>query len=269
MLTGSHLVTFIDETTEIQRIYNSNPSDSAESADFEDSQDFRPLSPTISEPSHEGLGAFNVEPAMLFSPRFQTPQQEIYFQPSPFQIHPDPSSPPSIAISHQCSPPDTPETSRPAISPTSRVAPARHSLDRESLLNATSIYESQSIWNLSSAEQVCLMRHFIEDLSLWFDICDPRRHFATIIPQRAASSSLLRKAVFATSARHLSRSGRFDSGSADRYYQDCLDDLIPAVHDHDTITDETLLVAAVVLRLLEELDCNLTILSGRIMLDHY
>lgn len=65
MLTASHLVTFIDETTEIQCIYNSNPSDSA---------DFHLLSPTISEPSHEGLEAFNVEPAMLFSPRFQTPQ---------------------------------------------------------------------------------------------------------------------------------------------------------------------------------------------------
>lgn len=58
----------------------------------------------------------------------------------------------------------------------------------------------------------------------------------------------------ALSARHLSRTTAFDPFASDRYYQACLEKLIPALDDDAITMDDDLLAATVVLRLLEEYD---------------
>ncbi|PWY94368.1 hypothetical protein BO94DRAFT_554147 [Aspergillus sclerotioniger CBS 115572] len=49
------------------------------------------------------------------------------------------------------------------------------------------------------------MRYFVEELAPWFDSCDAGKHFALLIPDRAAHCPALLHAVYSASARHLSR----------------------------------------------------------------
>lgn len=107
-------------------------------------------------------------------------------------------------------------------------------------------------WPVESEQEAFLMRHFVTTVSHFFDFSDPRRHFARVAPQRARSNGTLANAIFALSARHLSRTSTFDAYVADVYYQRCLQQLIPTLACE--VQDESLLVAAVLLRLMEEID---------------
>lgn len=89
---------------------------------------------------------------------------------------------------------------------------------------------------------------------LQFDFCDRQRHFAVDVPQRAKQSATLFNAILALSARHMSRVAKFDPYISDHYYQECLKTLIPALDDQEASSDDNLLAATVVLRLLEEFD---------------
>lgn len=111
-------------------------------------------------------------------------------------------------------------------------------------------------WPVGGEQEAFLLRHFVSTVSHFFDFCDPKRHFARVVPQRARSNGALANAVFALSARHLSRTTTFDAYVADVYYQRCLQQLIPALAT--SVHDESLLVAAVILRLMEEIDVPLT-----------
>lgn len=116
---------------------------------------------------------------------------------------------------------------------------------------------SQSLsWPVDNEHEALLMRHFVSVVSHFFDFCDPKRHFARVAPQKSRSSAALANAIFALSARHLSRTSTFDAYVADIYYQRCLQQLIPALDV--SVQDESLLVAAVILRLMEEIDVPLT-----------
>lgn len=88
-------------------------------------------------------------------------------------------------------------------------------------------------------------------------MCDPERHFALIIPQRAAVCPTLLYAIFAVSARHQDRLRYHDSYVADRYQQKCLSHLRGMMFDEVACMDESLLAATVVLRLLEEVEGHL------------
>ena len=77
------------------------------------------------------------------------------------------------------------------------------------------------------------------------------------MPQRVRTCKPLLSAVFALSARHLSRISDFDPSVADRHYNDCLQTLIPALNDGPSLFDETLLIIVVILRLLEEIDVSI------------
>lgn len=79
------------------------------------------------------------------------------------------------------------------------------------------------------------MRHFIENLT-------------------ASSSLILLNAIFAASARHLSRVSDFDPYVVDRCRRECLNHLIPMLSDNEAITDENLLAATVIPRFLEEVE---------------
>lgn len=91
-----------------------------------------------------------------------------------------------------------------------------------------------------------------------FDMVDDRCHFGVQVVQRAKTNSTLMNAIFALSARQLSRTSDFDPYVADAYYQRCFETLIPALNDNIAIRDESLLAATIILRLMEEMNISIT-----------
>ncbi|KAF5962913.1 ARCA-like protein [Fusarium bulbicola] len=77
------------------------------------------------------------------------------------------------------------------------------------------------------------------------------RHFANIVPPRAASCPTLLNDIFALSSRHLSLNALYDPYASDRYHQACLRHLATISND------DNLLAATILLRTLEELDVPL------------
>ncbi|KAF6519609.1 hypothetical protein HZS61_016026 [Fusarium oxysporum f. sp. conglutinans] len=90
-----------------------------------------------------------------------------------------------------------------------------------------------------------------------FDLCDSSRHFANIVPPRAASCPTLLNAIFALSSRHLSLNAQYDPYASDRYHQACLKHLTTISNDSSALNDDNLLAATILLRTLEELDVPL------------
>lgn len=103
-------------------------------------------------------------------------------------------------------------------------------------------------------EEARLLRYFVETLSRNFDLTDPLRHFRSVVPQRAATCPTLMNAIFALSARHLSRIGEYDPLISNKYHQECLKHLIPMLDDTAAILDENLLASTIILRHLEEFE---------------
>lgn len=116
-----------------------------------------------------------------------------------------------------------------------------------------------------------LFRYFIDNLSLWFDICDPERQFEITVPQRAKRCQALMNAILATSARHLTRVPRYRTAAgtveyegkvlrdltdetALHYHSKCINDLLVLGTDPEQNRNEDLLAAGVILRLYEEFD---------------
>lgn len=116
------------------------------------------------------------------------------------------------------------------------------------------IYLDAPVWPLRDRQEAELMRYFVNRIAKSFDLADPGRHFELLVPQRAAICPTLLNAVFAASARHLSRVTDFDPFVADGYHQKCLKHLIPMLSDTTAIMDENLLAATVILRYLEEVE---------------
>jgi hypothetical protein len=103
-----------------------------------------------------------------------------------------------------------------------------------------------------------------------FDLCDPGRHFALIVPQRASRCPALLNAIYSASARHLSclDKDQKDHGveyllrqlpvihadTAVEYHTRCIEYLVAHSDLPDAVFDENLLAASLVLRLYEELD---------------
>lgn len=98
------------------------------------------------------------------------------------------------------------------------------------------------------------MRFFVETASTCLDLCDPDRHFALVVPHRAAESPILLNAIFACAARYLSRISDFDPYVAEKYHQECLKHLIPMLSDSAAVMDENLLAATIILRFFEEVE---------------
>jgi Fungal specific transcription factor domain len=71
--------------------------------------------------------------------------------------------------------------------------------------------------------------------------------------QAASKDETLLNAILAVSAKHLNLCGKFDHLASDKYQRKCLLKLIPALNDHNSILDETLFAATIILRLLDEM----------------
>jgi Fungal specific transcription factor domain len=101
-------------------------------------------------------------------------------------------------------------------------------------------------------------------------LCDPQRHFATIVPERARSCPPLLNAIFTASARHIYRLDRYKTSrgicyqgrllssltaeSAIHYQNECIPHLVHLSNNVEQVRDENLLAAAVILRFYEEVD---------------
>ncbi|RGP80923.1 hypothetical protein FLONG3_973 [Fusarium longipes] len=120
------------------------------------------------------------------------------------------------------------------------------------------IYLDAPRWPLEDPQEAMLFYNFIHVLAPLFDLCDSERHFATVVPRRAVMCPPLMNAVLAASAKRLSRVDGFDGLVVDKYHQNCLDALIPALNSSVALIDENLLTAIVILRYMEELDVPLT-----------
>ncbi|KAF4989536.1 hypothetical protein FDECE_14675 [Fusarium decemcellulare] len=114
-------------------------------------------------------------------------------------------------------------------------------------------------WTLKDPIESLLLQHFTNEVSWFFDFCDRERHFAIEVPHRARTCPPLLDAILAVSGRHLSRVRQdIDPFLADRYYQRCLESLIPELDRVGPHCVDDLLAAPVVLRLLEEFDVPLS-----------
>ncbi|KAL2761030.1 hypothetical protein ACRALDRAFT_1025989, partial [Sodiomyces alcalophilus JCM 7366] len=116
------------------------------------------------------------------------------------------------------------------------------------------IYLERPIWPIQSRDEAILFRHYIENLAVWLDLCDPDAHFETSIPSRAGTCPILLNAIFALSARHLAHTSRYDPLASNRYHEQCLAYLIPLLDHAVIVSDENLFAATIILRVLEELD---------------
>jgi hypothetical protein len=127
----------------------------------------------------------------------------------------------------------------------------------------------------NSELEVKLLRYFIDVLACWFDICDPEKHFALVVPHRARWCLPLKNAILAASARHLTRVynpaskpdfNYFHEGelvanlteeTALQYHSECIKELLQRSMDPEQTQDASLLAAAIILRFYEEIDAPL------------
>ncbi|CAI7623483.1 unnamed protein product [Penicillium pancosmium] len=102
--------------------------------------------------------------------------------------------------------------------------------------------------------EAILIRNFVENMALWADITDPKRHFEIEVPARALKDSVLRLAVLAFSSRHLNRRNTEDAPEALQYHNDCVKLLIPAMSEPEQHITEDILASVAILRQHEEMD---------------
>ncbi|CAH0045283.1 unnamed protein product, partial [Clonostachys solani] len=128
------------------------------------------------------------------------------------------------------------------------------SLDADDL----QLYYETPTWPLREEAEAELVRFFIENVARHFDMCDPERHFAFVVPQRAALCPPLMNALLAISARHYKNVDGSSQYVSDGYYQKSLNTLVPMLNDSESLRDENLFAAIVLLRSLEEREVPLS-----------
>ncbi|KAH6889652.1 hypothetical protein B0T10DRAFT_528917 [Thelonectria olida] len=107
-----------------------------------------------------------------------------------------------------------------------------------------------------TSQEAILMRNFIENMALWADVTDLKRHFEIEVPRRALCFPVLRYAVCAFSSRHLNRGKPDTSTESLEYYDKCLELLIEAVSGQGGTVEEEVLAAIAILRQYEEMDAD-------------
>lgn len=270
-------LSFIDETKDIATIYDHDLLSAENNASIERTPVLSGSSTRhVSTPRVVDRRSGSGTPTTLYTPR-----DEVASPPKRRRLDPDPSSAADFQLDHH-----TPmlESAEEDIIPSSRQSISRSpyiqrfdsvSLDIDfpstnsphgdlpanmtyaSAANAPpQIYIDNPQWPLRDLEQAKLMRHYIDNIAPFLDLCDMKRHFALVVPHRAASCPPLLNAIFAASARHLSRVAGAEAWIADNYHSECLKSLIPLLNDSAALTDENLLAAMIILRQHEEFECK-------------
>jgi hypothetical protein len=110
---------------------------------------------------------------------------------------------------------------------------------------------------LVDTQEAFLLRHYISTLGVALDVCDPHRHFSSVVPDLATRSPVLLNAALAASAHHLSRVTDYDPLVADMYHERCVELLIPLLDELSFVPDE-IVAATVLLRLYEQMSSAIT-----------
>ncbi|OAA53622.1 ARCA-like protein [Niveomyces insectorum RCEF 264] len=116
------------------------------------------------------------------------------------------------------------------------------------------MYSERSVYPLHNKQEAMLLRHFVQKLAIWLDLCEPTQQFGILVPQRAATCSVLRNAMLALAAKHLAHVSDFARYVSDHYHQECLRVLIPLLSHEATAADENLFAATIILRVWEEME---------------
>jgi hypothetical protein len=121
------------------------------------------------------------------------------------------------------------------------------------------IYLDKPLWPLQDSLEASLFQCFIRDIAPILDFCDHERRFERIVPDRAPLCPPLLNALLGVAAKRLGRIGNIDPLLANKYYQNCLMTLIPALSTTSAVVDENLLAAIILLRFMEESDLPFSI----------
>ncbi|KAK4196769.1 hypothetical protein QBC40DRAFT_5220 [Triangularia verruculosa] len=126
-------------------------------------------------------------------------------------------------------------------------------------------------WPLPQGTEGHLIRHFVENLALWLDLCDPNQSFQIEVPRRAGKSSILRDAMLALSARHQANTCRsYYEELAKKYNERCIENItklatqcnplgLDWLIDHEPRLAENCFAAAIILRVMEEMQESRTL----------
>ena len=128
---------------------------------------------------------------------------------------------------------------------------------------------------ITSENEEYLMSHYSRTLGRWVEIplhfdnfsltaeqflqSDAGRHYTITVPNLARSSPILMKAICAFAARHMSGVSDFDPSVAEKFHEQCIRLLIPALSDPDVAADDSVLAALVILRVYEQMTGTLQI----------
>ncbi|KAK5655674.1 hypothetical protein OQA88_5607 [Cercophora sp. LCS_1] len=131
-----------------------------------------------------------------------------------------------------------------------------------------SIYLTKLMYPLTDITTANLLRHYIQSLAKWLDLCDKDRWFETIVPKIAGTNKVLMHAIFALASRHMHHIGNdIDALSSERYYDSCSELLRSALIYNETVSDSNLFAATIILRVWEEMGGKLHIQQG-LTLEH-
>lgn len=217
-----HTITFIDETLETTLCYSRTPAE----------QETNYV--TTAPEALPGLSGASVSPRITrHTPVYEeplTPYEALHqSQPYPFTRH-DSFSGSSFTY-------HSPYVSITETRLSADIGPTLTTRDHPKLL---------------SSEKAFLLRHYMVALAPSLDVCDPGRHFSTVVPELATTSNLLLHAILAVSAHHLSRTTDFDPTVAEDYHERCVELLIPILDDSFAVADEVV-AATVLLRFYEQM----------------
>ncbi|KAK4174112.1 hypothetical protein QBC36DRAFT_46204 [Triangularia setosa] len=124
-------------------------------------------------------------------------------------------------------------------------------------------------WPLPQGTEGHLIRHFVENLALWLDLCDPNQSFQIEVPRRAGKCSILRDAMLALSARHQANTCRsYYEEQAQLYNRRCIENInkiskcagnLEWLIDREPRLAENCFAAAIILRVMEEMQESRTL----------
>ncbi|KAM7212094.1 hypothetical protein V8F06_012523, partial [Rhypophila decipiens] len=134
------------------------------------------------------------------------------------------------------------------------LTPKRYSPHDESLkFIRQPIYIDHTILPFTEAQRARLMRHYVQKLAIWLDLCDPGQSFQTVVPIRAGTCPILLNSIMALAGRHLAHVDKaFPSNAYVNYSQECVRQL--NVWAGDGLLSEDVFAALIIMRVMAELE---------------
>ncbi|KAH8880564.1 hypothetical protein GQ53DRAFT_669561 [Thozetella sp. PMI_491] len=130
-----------------------------------------------------------------------------------------------------------------------------HNPDTDIEVISQPLYSADPLLPFKNEIDAMLFRHYVHQLSIWLDLCDPCRSFQTIVPEMAIYSPLLLNAILAFAMRHLTNTDRGNyEARAIQSQIDCVRCAISAHGSGLMRADGSLFAAIVILRVVQEME---------------